>query len=65
MPGDIPVPSDLLITDQLAVRPARTPDLQAEIDAFRELSTVLALEPGRGIQRFVEIALELCRAGSA
>jgi two-component sensor histidine kinase len=61
----VPNPSNLLITDQLLTRPAHRPDLQAEIDAFRELSMVLAFEPGRGIQRFVEIALELCKAGSA
>ncbi|MEA2783180.1 MAG: hypothetical protein QOK29_4724 [Rhodospirillaceae bacterium] len=61
----IPSPSDLLITEQLLTRPPRILDLQAEIDAFRELSEALALEPGRGVQRFVEIAADLCKAGSA
>ncbi|BBK32353.1 PAS domain S-box-containing protein [Stella humosa] len=58
-------PDDLIITDALARRPRRTPDLRAEAAAARELSALMCDEPGRAIARFLELAIELCGAGSA
>lgn len=58
-------PTDLLVTGLLAVRTPRRADLQAELIAFRELSQVMLEEPERAAQRFVEIALALCGAGTA
>ena len=58
-------PSDLIITDALLQRAERAPDLRAEVEAFGELSQLLAVDPQRAVRRFTEIALRLCGAGSA
>jgi two-component sensor histidine kinase len=41
------------------------PYLQAEVTAFCELSKILADDPRVALRRFLEIALRLCKAGSA
>ena len=57
---------DLLITDQLYRRPARPADLPKELSAYRELSLLMAADPVQAIQRFLDLAIELCpAAGSA
>lgn len=59
-------PEDLLITHDLYRRRARPAPLGAELKAFRDLSTLMASDPIAAIQRFLEVALELCpAAGSA
>jgi two-component sensor histidine kinase len=59
-------PEDLLITDRLYRRRARTPDLKAEIEAYRELSSLMGIDPDLAIRRFLDLAIELCpSAGSA
>jgi two-component sensor histidine kinase len=59
-------PDDLLVTDRLFRRPARSASLERELSAFHELSLLMASSPSEAIQRFLDIALELCpSAGSA
>lgn len=58
-------PADLVITEELRRRPCKPVNLQAEAEAFRELSDLIARNPNRAINRFMELAVELCRAGSA
>ena len=59
-------PEDVLITEQLYRRPPRSADLETELAAYRELSALIAIDPVQAIQRFLELALELCpAAGSA
>ena len=59
-------PDDLLVTHQLYQRPARAADLSTELDAYRELSAIMATDPPLAIRRFLDLALELCpAAGSA
>ena len=47
-------PDDLLITEQLFIRPDRAPNLQAELAAFRDLSATMAVDPDQAVQRFLE-----------
>ena len=57
---------DLLITPQLYRREARTADLATELEAYRELSAMMTVDPVLAIQRFLDLAVELCpAAGSA
>lgn len=59
-------PQDLLITHNLYRRRARPAPLEAELKAFHELSTLMASDPVAAIQRFLDVALQLCpSAGSA
>jgi two-component sensor histidine kinase len=58
-------PEEILITGHLYARPPRRPDLRAEVNAFQELSSLTATDAERAVQRFLEIALDLCGAGSA
>ena len=59
-------PAELLVTQRLRTRLARTGDLRAELDAFRELSALMVRDPESAVQRFLELAIELCpAAGSA
>ncbi|HEX9932339.1 MAG TPA: GAF domain-containing protein [Allosphingosinicella sp.] len=54
------------MTDRLRTRLARAGDLRGELDAFRELSVLTARDPRSAVQRFLELAIELCpAAGSA
>lgn len=55
----------ILITGELASRPRRQPDLQCEAAASRELAALILASPARAIQRFLDIAMELCKAGTA
>jgi len=58
--------AQVLVTDQLYRRSARMADLQAELTAYRELSEIMATDPELAIERFLQLALELCpAAGSA
>ncbi len=59
-------PEDLLITPAFYQRQARSPDLNTELDAYRELSSLMTVDPVAAIQRFLDLAIELCpAAGSA
>lgn len=55
-------PEDILITEHLYRRNARPDDLQAEVAAYRELSTMMTRDPVAAIDRFLELAIELCPA---
>lgn len=60
------LPEQLLVTDRLRTRLARTSDLRAELEAFRELSVLSARDPAGAVQRFLDLAVKLCpAAGSA
>jgi two-component sensor histidine kinase len=65
--GEAPVTAeDLLTTPELYRRPPRAASLEMELDAYRELSALMAVDPQLAIQRFLDLALELCPAsGSA
>ena len=68
MGGNTPVlePDDLLITHDLYRRRSREADLNVELDAYRELSGLMTVDPVAAIQRFLDLAVELCpAAGSA
>ena len=59
-------PEDVLITPSLYARPARAPALEAELAAHRELTALMTIDPQQAIDRFLELAVELCpSAGSA
>lgn len=57
--------SDLLVTGLLATRTPKPPDLAAEVTAFHELAKLMLEQPERAVQRFMDLALELCDAGTA
>jgi PAS domain S-box-containing protein len=56
---------DVLITAELARRPARSPDYGAENRALTDLAEAMAESPQTILQKLVETALDLCRADSA
>jgi two-component sensor histidine kinase len=57
---------DVLATPRLYRRGARPPALEAELSAYHELSSLMAVDPVLAIQRFLDLALEVCpAAGSA
>src|SRR5262245_31977747 len=56
---------EVLITAELAHRPARTPDYEAENLALTALAEAMADSPQMILQKLVETALHLCRADSA
>jgi len=56
---------ELLITEALHKRPARQRDLAREIAAINDLARGMVRRPDALQRRFVELALDLCRAGSA
>ena len=59
-------PEDVLITHALYQRQPGPADLEKELAAHRELSSLMASDPSLAIQRFLDLALELCpAAGSA
>jgi len=58
-------PEDVLATEVMLARPRKAPDLTAEVAAFHELSVLMVANPARAIQRFLELAMTLCRAGSS
>ena len=63
--GSAAKPTDLLVTRLLSIRAPRPANLGAEVRAFHELSQLMLEHPDRAAQRFVELALELCGAGTA
>ena len=56
---------EVLITSQLAVRPWRPPDYEAESLAMLELGDELRLNPGNILNKLAELAMKLCHADSA
>jgi PAS domain S-box-containing protein len=56
---------DVLITEELTRRSPRQPNLHAENQAMRSLARQLAQAPGQMLQRLVDLAVELCDAGTA
>ncbi|ACL62978.1 GAF domain-containing protein [Methylobacterium nodulans] len=64
--GDLPIGvDDVLITAELASRPSRTPDYEAESRALGLLAQEMATNPDRVLQRCAELVIELCHADSA
>lgn len=59
------LPAHPVIAAALWNPPERAQYLQAEVTAFCELSKILADDPRVALRRVVEIALRLCKAGSA
>lgn len=57
--------NDVDISDQLERRNHRPPDYAAESRALVSLAREMAAKPAHLLQRLSEIALDLCRAGSA
>ncbi|CAN5491052.1 hypothetical protein BH09PLA1_BH09PLA1_02510 [soil metagenome] len=55
----------VLSTDELRARPSRPPDHEAENRALLALAQHLADSPQTILQKLAEVALEICRAGSA
>ena len=53
---------DVVITSELAQRPARLPDYELENGALIALAETMAGAPERILQKLVETALRLCRA---
>jgi DNA-binding CsgD family transcriptional regulator len=65
-----PVPSiadldSILVTDELARRPARSPDLHAENAALHGLARQMAEGPEHLLETLVRMALGLCHAGTS
>ena len=56
---------DVLVTEALRRRPAQDPDYPAEIAALQTLARCLAEEPAGMLPRLLEIAIDLCGAGTA
>jgi PAS domain S-box-containing protein len=56
---------DVLVTTDLARRPARPPDYEAENRALVDLAVTMAESPQMILQKLAEVALVLCRADSA
>ena len=64
--ADVMGAEDILVTADLYRRVARHAPLEQELEAYRELSSLMAVDPVLAIQRFLDLALELCpAAGSA
>ncbi|MDZ8225967.1 PAS domain S-box protein [Nostoc sp. ChiVER01] len=63
-PNDTPAvtEADVLITEALASRPARQPDLAAENRALHILGQQLINDPQSTLKTLVEMAIDLCRA---
>ena len=59
------VSDELLITEALYDRTARPRDLARELDAINDLARRMVRQPDALQHRFAELALDLCRAGSA
>jgi signal transduction histidine kinase len=56
---------EILITDRLWSRRRRRPDWQHESEALRTLAHVMSDSPNKLIDTLLQLALKLCRAGSA
>ena len=55
----------VLCTHELLTRPSLPPDYHAENDALLTIAQHMADSPQTTLQQLVEVALEICRAGSA
>ena len=65
-PSKPPIASrDILITEVLRQRPTRSNSRIAQVRAFRDLSKLVMISPEAAVQRFLDLAIELCDAGSA
>ena len=53
------------ITTELASRPSRAPDYEAQSQAMLDLADELRTNPGGVLQKVAELAMKLCNAGSA
>ncbi|SDE28936.1 PAS domain S-box protein [Paraburkholderia lycopersici] len=60
-----PKAEETLITEALVSRPNRLPDYQGESRALAALTQEMARNPAGVLQMLAELALALCRAGSA
>lgn len=58
-------PRSMLTTPQLFHRKARPIDIWAEAVAMHEITRVVSDNPPDAIQRFLDVTLELCAAGTA
>ena len=56
---------EIVITEALARRAPRQPDLQAEVDAYHALARQMANQPQALLQALMQTAVRLCRAGTA
>ena len=56
---------EVLITAELARRPARAPDYAAESQALAELAAEMARQPDRVLQKLTELVIELCHADTS
>src|SRR3712207_500551 len=56
---------DILVTAELSRRPARVPDFAAENQALVQLAQTMVQAPPALLQCLVDVALDLCQAGSA
>jgi PAS domain S-box-containing protein len=56
---------DILITETLSQRSPRSPDWQAEAQAMQSLAQQISKDPEAVLQTLANIALTLCRAGTA
>ena len=56
---------DVLITEELSRRSPRQPNLRAENQAMRSLAQQLTQTPEKMLQHLVDLAVELCDAGTA
>jgi len=59
------LPHDLLITKQVGERPRRPINPRREAEVARELSGLMLTDPRAAVGRFLDLAIELCGAGSA
>ena len=55
---------EVLSTQELNTRPSRPPNYEIESRALRTLAQHMADSPQTILQKLVEIAVEICRAGS-
>jgi len=56
---------EVLITPELAVRPSRSPDYEAQSQAILDLADELRTNPGGVLQKVAQLAMKLCGADSA
>lgn len=58
-------PADLLITDQLEIRPQAPGDLGSAAQGMMTLARELLDAPERLLKKLAELGVDLCKAGSA
>lgn len=56
---------DVLITSELAGRPSRAPDYEAQSQAMLDLADELRINPDGILQKVVDLVMKLCNADSA